>query len=244
MVFMKSKYILLILTFVFCQSIVAQTGDNHGLILRGTAYDGTVEMHDDYAIWQVKLRMEFFNNGSKPIILINPFTEYGAWKSKVEFLPYGWNSKSKEQVFSKPIKKADAKTQRLVELAESLNSENPPQNFTTIIEAKDSLLFDDKIEVKQDILNFKDDKLRIRGYYFEGPNQSRISIYQTFKLKYTISLVQYQKNLDLLENLQAKWKSFGILPIDTDGGFSIVTEPIKNIKYKTIDKTVKRKEKI
>ncbi len=255
---MKMKLFLFILTILFCQNAFAQTGDNHGLILRGTAYDGTVEMHDDYAIWRAKLQMEFVNEGSQPIILINPFTEYGGWKSKVDFITEDWvyrvgkhgtpTNTFEKIVLSKSYKQETIENQRLVELAEILDFETPPQNYTNIIEPGNSLQFTDEITIKQAILKKEYETSRFM-YSFEGPSTDysedsrgglKLSSYPNFIIKYSTSLVKHQKNPDLLENLQAKWKNFGILPIDTNGGFMITTEPIKNIKYEVIDKTVER----
>ncbi len=252
---MRNKAILFfIVIFSTCFAGFAQTGDNHGLILRGTAYDGTVEMYDDYAIWRAKLRMEFVNEGSKPIILINPFTEYGGWKSKIDFITEDFvfmkNSQGinlgelKELVFSKSIKKSESVIERFNELAEGLDSETPPQNFTRIIEPNGSFQFEDEIAIKQ-TYSVNVDYLGIRTGGWEDPSCTTkdyycgkpISSYKLFKINYSISLVKNQENPDLLENSQAKWKKFGVLPVDTNGGFTIITEPIKNIKYKLTDKT-------
>lgn len=82
----RRAILFFIIISLICTGSFAQTGEKDGLILSGTAYDGTVEMHDDYALWRVKLRMEFVNEDSKPIILIDPFTEYGGWKNNIAFL--------------------------------------------------------------------------------------------------------------------------------------------------------------
>jgi hypothetical protein len=205
---MKTKIVLSLILLLLVYSIsFAQTDYNNGLVLRGRDFGGSTKFEKEYIYITIKLRMELINTGEKSIILINPNLEFGKWQSKVNFSTY--NFQGQKVSFSRNTKRTNA--EELTELAKSLDVEKPPQNLTVILDAGDSLQFEDKFEVKL--------------------TRDEYDSFQRFRrnltAEYSFSLVKYHPDPDLLEKLQSRWRKYGYLPVDKNGGFSITSELLK-----------------
>ena len=203
---MKPKIILFLVVFLAsCLQVFAQTDYNNGLVLRGTYFDWNEKDEKDYVLVTAKLRMEFVNEGKEPIILISPNQEFGKWQSKIKGSKSEWNRrKRKLSNFSYNVQRTEVK--ELKDLAKSLDVEKPPQNLTVIIKPGDSFQFEDKLYLK----------LKKNNYHSFSRRKT--------KIEYKVSLIKYQTDADLLENLQGRWRRFGYLPVDTNGGISITSE--------------------
>ncbi|MCD9187599.1 MAG: hypothetical protein LUM44_14360 [Pyrinomonadaceae bacterium] len=225
---MKLRFTIFLIFVLFLVSTVfAQENTNQGLILRGRYYDTDFERKEDHIIYKGKLAMEFVNKGDKPIILLNPQGQFGQWQSKAYFSDEPDFETSKRFKFTTSVERKLVNPDQLKNLVAFLSNDEPPANSVVIIKPDDSLLFDDEFEYKQTFHKVKYETI------YDGLNIPEFCCYfQTkpikdlkyFKIKYEFSAVQYQADADLLENMQTKWRKYGFLPVDVNGGFSIVSE--------------------
>lgn len=222
-----------------CSVMFAQIDFNHGLVLRGTHSNWESERNaeNDYYVFKAKLKMEFVNDGLKPIILIGPNREFGKWQKKVTFTADCIDEKGKsirDCDFVKPSNPTLENRNYYLDLASFLDVETPPENVVVILKPGESLQFDDSFELKQ---TFEEGEFFVgRPYYgytycctkWEGPQNMNgglsLRSYEKIRVEYEISLLKFQDDPDLLEKLQRRWHRFGYFPVDANGGFLITSE--------------------
>lgn len=233
---MKIRFSIFLVFVLFTISTVfGQENVNHGLILKGRYYDTTVEKKEDHIIYKGKLAMEFVNKGDEPIILLNPQGQFGQWQSKAYFSQDNDFETSKQFKFTTSVERKLVDPDQLKNLVAYLSNDEPPANSVVIINPNDSLIFDDEFEYKQKFTTDRHgSEVAYEGLNVPGEEKKYFYYYHTksidclkyFRIKYEFSAVQYQSDADLLENMQTKWRKHGLLPVDVNGGFSIVSEPL------------------
>lgn len=228
---MKLKMLLFLVVLISgFTTILAQNDANNGLVLKGRFYDYSWKKEDGYMHHKGKLTMEFVNLGTEPIILINPQRQFGQWQSKIMFSDDRNFETSASFKFSKNVERKLSNPLQIKNLVEFLDDKEPPLNFVAIIEPNDSLFFDDEFEFKQSFANshFKPNWEGISPDTNSKLDRTKsVVALRYFTIKYEFSAVQYQVDADLLENLQTRWRKYGYLPVDVNGGFSIVSQPIQ-----------------
>ena len=199
-------------------------------------------------IWSGKLRMEFENKGSKPIILINPSLSFGTGLSKVEFYFSGTSRKEGYKKlenalgFTKVIQASEEQRAALRSLSDLFDANQPPDNLVVILKPGETLQFEEPLEISQKYA-FLEAKSLIgergvswegsTGWYTEGEwgdyvRQLGLPLGRAdqIKLTYEFPVTLFSDAADLFDKLNNRWKKYGQLPLDHSGGYVIVSEPI------------------
>ena len=234
-----------LLVLFSCGSFLYAQNATDGLVLRGRIYDGKYKENKNHIIWQAKLAMEFSNQGTKSIILINPTLQFGTGQSKLDF--YIWSADYKHfrdvaferlGLTTKPLVNLDT-VERLRLLAKDIDQQTPPDNWVTILKSGESFSFEDNLNVTQQFTVEKyegTNTIRSRnwegslmGYRKEYPSRDKgfpVMAFQGLRIEYTFQLSKYGDDPDLLEKLSLKWKTFGTFPVDNNGSYAVRSERI------------------
>jgi hypothetical protein len=202
-----------------------------GLVLRGRVVDLTIDKSDkDYVRLDVKLAMEFKNEGNRPLILFKPNIDNSNFKGRYYLGAYSLS----ESEGGKPVH-GDGAWESIIgsefyrRLATDLDSNVPTSEFTKTLQPNEVWEFPDKTQM---IFSVGED------LYSEGRRKSwkemqTISSNLWLDVFYELSPwnVEFFKP-NLLRKLAKRWKNYGDVLIQPkkDGRFNhfgIGSEPIK-----------------
>ena len=239
---MIAKTILLFILFV----IVVVSSVGQGLLVTGRLSDTEQHWFNDYAIWKARLFLEFKNEGTRPIILINPLLSYGTGQKEITFyFKNNWDnaSDSTEIIgFVHKIPRSLERSNALKQLAVELNRDTPPENLTIILKPGESYPFSDSINVKQ---NYTHQLLNESGFeqkvsVWEGtttnkncpgelwPRKKGCSLkYATnIVINYDFDISGYADAPDLLGQLATRWSQIGVIPLNNASTLAFSSKPI------------------
>lgn len=207
---MKTKIVIsLILSFLLGVNTFAQNDHSKGLVLKRFNSGGGIYVDDANTTVSEYLRMELTNTGKEPIIIFNPHTNFGNWKSKVDLSGIlVSNDYQKVGTVTRSFDIKQASSEELKELAKNLDREKPPENLIYILDPGESVQFIDNFEIKVE---------GKKGYFYNFYNNT---------IEYKVSLINYHPDPDLLEKLQKRWRKYGYLPLNKNGEFSITSEKL------------------
>jgi len=218
----------------------AQKLENDGLVLFANIQSAkTIEGCDSY-VYEIQLRLQFRNDGVKPLIVLDP-RNFNDWivSRKIEFLYRGLGDDSHapdetEKIvatFRTPIKEPNAYVDPLSALAASLDKTEPPRSGTVIIqpgfvyESFDNFRLEQKFRLEGPKGN---EKKVWQGSANQGANDPEMSISEmpAFTVEYNVTLPRYLNNPKLFYTLQRRWEPFGKLVLDDKSNFTVKTERI------------------
>ncbi len=212
----------------------AQTAKELGLKLDGKVEYCEREERQDRTKSCYKLRMTLTNNGSQPVIVINPNLGYGTGL-KAAIFDFNYRGPDPEtgeirNISSEEIntfEASPAEIENFKAMAPLLDDERPPENMTITLQPGDTLTFEDKFKVKiQSQLrpdSFVERKDPVTGKSVKSPiHVKRISA-SGFRLVYEYSFLPYIADPDFLEHLSLRWQRYGVLPVGTNGTYTITS---------------------
>ena len=247
---MKRVTPILLILITGALPVFSQNSHNRGLVLRGVYAGWVKQEHKDYLCWTTKLAMEFVNEGTEPIILIdNNNGRFGVWKSRADLSADVLTRTGEMEQFDWPVElwgRCDAGYAYWREMnvvygmtypvrrplsREKYDLEAPEQNLTIVIAPGRSVYFNVVLTIEQKFTT--DNRLKV----LSGPSTDissadrqkgiPISWYDRIKLKYEYSFAKDGESDDFMLNLQTRWRKFGYLPVDGDSRFAITSEELR-----------------
>lgn len=251
---MKPLLLLGFLLLLSPLSSGAQNQKEIGLVLRGQLSGGKATYENGKVVWSGTLTMEFVNKGSKPVVLINPNYAFGTGLSRVEFVfQYGKSRDGYSKVggeeavgWTKVTSASEQETDALKSSFGILDSPKPPDNITLVLAAGSTISFEEVFSFEQKITVLDPEIARetkraslmwedAADWFKESegyPDSSRqiglgLGDARHIKLTYKFSLAESTTAApEALEKLAARWKNFGAMPLDANGDYFVVSEPI------------------
>lgn len=139
---MIARITLLLVTSVLAFELLAYSKDkelNNQLVLRGEVLGVRLEQLDDKQIrYRVELKLEFFNAGNQPVILLQPFGDKVFWLGGVSLSRSVVESKEYKYIYSSGAWPSVYLFPEYQELAERLDKPSPPPDVTRILKPQES----------------------------------------------------------------------------------------------------------
>lgn len=244
------KYLVLIVIFVSATFCVLGQRSADDLILNGTVSNVTgyadYESGKDSFSFSITLYLQLHNKGEEPIIVFRP--DRILRQKKVEFLRSSSSNQGDEVIASKTLPWVNPAAYldydplpRYIEQLKSSVDPNPQDLFIIqpggYYEFRDIVTVDVGYDV--DIKKLSEYKKREAELYakylreMEPPKRVAFgSLLLTSKspflrIEYSMSFKKFE-DADFLRGLQKRWKSLGNLYLNSDGDFSIKSQPILN----------------
>lgn len=212
----------------------AQQLPNHGLVLNGTVIGIRSSEKNGRLDYEVRLLMQFRNDGDKPLILIRHAFLFG--KTKIDFLNRSLGSKTRPPDESERIVQSIVippwwssyyeDYDPLAASARSLDTPEPTNRMCVILNPGAYHEFNQTVKLEQGfkLIDRAGQKLKV----WDGEIGLPFSEIPVFTIEFSLSLAKHHKDPDFLESLQRRWKRFGVLPLDANGNFTVKSERILN----------------
>lgn len=225
---MKAGILLLaVLLFFGTLGVKAQCiGDDCGLVIRGKVTDIEVERDKNSVFFYVKLDVEFFNSQKEPIILFEPWERNGYWLGGWSL--YTSSEPNAKAIFTDGYWESVDRGDRYRKLADNLDAETPPDEYTRILKQGETWRFQDDFRIQ-----------------FEAEKHTRFPELRTWKemqefhskLWLTISYELSPFNVEyikpkLIRKLKKRWKSFGNVLVESskasgNGHYIVSSRPME-----------------
>ncbi len=232
--------IAIFLLFVIAPiSAICQSASELGLRLEGKSEHCREPERKEADVDCYTLRMTIENQGSEPVILINPSLAYGTGLKEIIY-HFDYNSYELRKGFvhhvvdvPQPVVTDPNKVANFKEMAQFFGGDRPPENMTIILQPIESYTFEESFEVEKVFRyssweNIRSQKDKVTGrdiHSIETSTQRETP--SSFKMVYEFSFMPYVADPDLLEKMSQRWRRYGRLPVGTNGTYTITSEPIR-----------------
>jgi hypothetical protein len=234
---MKNLYLIPCLTIILAAPSlgITQSAADLGLVLRGgnPSSSGYCKPDKDCR----RHRMTFENNGSTPIIIVNPTLGFGTGAKEVIFYYREFNQESRTHAMveshRRQIDPDPEKLENFKAMALLLNDDRPPENMTIVLKPGETFAFEESFAVDPQVpwtesaMRAKRKSGRIPISYSCDQNNRCYLRSEEVRIVYEFSFLHYVPEPDLLDKLSVRWRRYGRLPIGMSGTYTITSEPIK-----------------
>ncbi len=217
-----------------CVQILAQCKDrNCGLIIRGRVTDLKIEKEKESVYFDIKLALEFKNEGKEPIILFKPEFKGRYWSGGI----YLKATERGESICSFEAWQSLAGSRsKYRKLGEKLDVANPPSKYTKILMPNETWDLEDETGIgvilerppKIDGFEIDDGFGRCKSWKEIQSFPAKMWLETSYQLN-PWNVGYYKPNL--IEKLKERWKTFGNVLAENDEddifeSFRITSEPI------------------
>lgn len=216
--------------------IVSQSPSDIGLVLRGGPSSASRPCPNQLENQRcIRFRMFFENLGKKPIIIINPTLGFGSGirEARIYYNEYGEDKRTIIRLEGKR-KRVQVEVETVEQFRSSVASfdrDRPPANLTIILDPGESFPFEESFVIEADELIPERDFEKMR-WKFPVSDECNLNGCRRIpvggKLVYEFSFLPYHDDPNFLEKIAARWRPFGILPVDSKGTYTIISELIQS----------------
>ena len=226
---------LLWLLLIVPTGIFAQSADDLGLVLRvkGPCHASRFGIGEPAEFVCQKMDLEFQNNGSSPVVLINPTLGYGTGLKELIYYYVNFNLQTgKSKIIGEgrvSTVSSSKETDNLNAMSRLFDGERPPENFTITLQPKETFPFNDSLLIKVPVRTIEPEKTYQRLDPETGKSRKVVVPAKKlepscFRLVYEYSFLPHVPEPDFLENLNLKWKRYGRMPVGTNGTYTVTSE--------------------
>jgi hypothetical protein len=201
-----------------------------GLVIRGKVTGlETVENDKNFVRFKVKLDVEFANEGSQPIILFKPDGDKNRyWLGGWSLYQTEEDAKNQKSIFGDGYWQSVAGSENYRKLAEKLDVETPPGDYTKILQPKEIWSFADDFQITFEAA--KSNSFPVRKTWKEMRELSSLKLQMRIIYELSPWNIEYFKP-NLIRKLQKRWKNYGSVLVDkesegTDSFFRYSSEPM------------------